>query len=745
MQAAFIFLAAAVLCLAQNDPKPDEVEWRDLRQADFDSGTYRIKEPGYYRLVENVWFNPRPVSEPGVEPVVDAYSAYQTTPADNTEYDKFAYKIGFWCAIAIEASHVTLDLNGFTIGQHKAHNLMNRYFNVIELANIPFLKGQGFTNFGPVGELALETLVPANYVTIRNGNIDRAATNGIHGTGNQYILVEDVAFRNFETAAVNFYGGQYIILNRLNAWGASDVPVNSLWDTALNLRPFINALAAQNPSYTLQVQGVKMTSTQLRDDLRGLINAVYDRVITNNKYLTLTQAEKADPNFAALFIASNLFQNDARKPDGNCFGYSVTSRFYDVDGFPYGFREVDAPSQYVNITYCAVNYLSCSPNEVVALASGYKNTVVDTEVFPILDPRGHVVSLLNMVWDYTSTDLLTQGNATLLTISAPPAGTYDFSNSMYIGNPVANTQIIVGKAIFSGLLNESSTGLNVRRSTVNPDFVAWVEATPGSPRSLLSWYTDAANERNWICNSDEIYRVQMGVVGFRLSSVWDLWLHDTQAYNIENVAWPGSMVCGYTNYTRSHPRAVYTGYLGADARGFALASVRRADMWGNFVKGINSNWGSIVAFDFMTDTQDVLAVFTEIKDGYAGSFVAIYDAAVQAVLHLFYDGGPTRFPSATGIHTDQRSRVTLDYYCVNGLLAAESRTYKSALANSTQTTWDRATSDGEWPNCHTGGEPWWIWLLLAFVCLVFILALLAVILACMGGGDNPGSYQEMKG
>lgn len=62
---------------------------------------------------------------------------------------------------------------------------MQRFFALIELANAPFIFGQGPHSFTAQGEF-----IGAANVTIRNGRLGRASHHGIHGNMNENIVIE---------------------------------------------------------------------------------------------------------------------------------------------------------------------------------------------------------------------------------------------------------------------------------------------------------------------------------------------------------------------------------------------------------------------------------------------------------------------------------------------------------------------------------------------------------------------------
>ena len=122
-----------------------------LSQDDFKHGTYRITKPGYYLLTENISFAPNANISQNTSPNGrNVLHNFQPTPEQLTsgEYPFHPYHLGFFAAITVEADDVVIDLNGFTLSQHPMHYLQQRFFACIELANTPFIFGQGPGNFG---------------------------------------------------------------------------------------------------------------------------------------------------------------------------------------------------------------------------------------------------------------------------------------------------------------------------------------------------------------------------------------------------------------------------------------------------------------------------------------------------------------------------------------------------------------------------------------------------------------------
>eukprot|EP00581_Thalassiosira_minuscula_P005291 CAMPEP_0183739892 /NCGR_PEP_ID=MMETSP0737-20130205/58305_1 /TAXON_ID=385413 /ORGANISM="Thalassiosira miniscula, Strain CCMP1093" /LENGTH=128 /DNA_ID=CAMNT_0025974813 /DNA_START=167 /DNA_END=550 /DNA_ORIENTATION=- len=93
-----------------------------LHQQDFENGTYRITEPGIYKLGENIDFGPLPSND-----------YWPTFASWGGQYPPSTYYLGFFAAITVEADDVTINLDGHTIQQTEEFYLLQRFFNVVEL------------------------------------------------------------------------------------------------------------------------------------------------------------------------------------------------------------------------------------------------------------------------------------------------------------------------------------------------------------------------------------------------------------------------------------------------------------------------------------------------------------------------------------------------------------------------------------------------------------------------------------
>ncbi len=187
-----------------------------LRQSDFSEGTLRITKPGVYVLSENIIFNP-PTQFPTHE---------QTKYPIGTNGP---YHLGFFAAIAIETSNVIIDLNGKSITQSAEHNLVQRFFSIIELANSPFIPGQGPHSF--INTFGWK---PASNTLIMNGGLLNSSHHGVHGNENNNVMIYNTNINNYEVAGVALNGATgSIISNNIMKGNNSTVKVLSTFSQSI--------------------------------------------------------------------------------------------------------------------------------------------------------------------------------------------------------------------------------------------------------------------------------------------------------------------------------------------------------------------------------------------------------------------------------------------------------------------------------------------------------------------------------
>jgi hypothetical protein len=336
----------------------------NLTNADFLSGTYRIRQSGTYRLQEDIRFHPNPNDN------------YMPTQAQADTYPMTgragAYRLGFFAAITVEADDVVIDLNNKCLEQRRDHNVQQRFLALIELNDQPFLPTQGPINFG-------ETIVTAHRVVIKNGMLGRSSHHGIHGNDNTDIHIVDVRFRDFEVAAISLNGPRRVLIDRcLISDNNQQVPVLGNYSGLRFIRPKVAALAAEA---SITVRGTTLT----RDQVLANLDAV------NNEVLALAGSGKLLP-------ADSPFRNPSGNTDGPTYGLLINRRGVAVNGFPVSCTDVrsDVAAQHVTIRNTVVRNIRATPREVIGIARA------DMQATPQSDPFGNILRVQEIWSNKTS-------------------------------------------------------------------------------------------------------------------------------------------------------------------------------------------------------------------------------------------------------------------------------------------------------------------------------------------------------
>jgi len=528
-----------------------------LVQEDFEDGTYIISEPGVYILDEDISFDPNPPSNTDEIPQCCTVMDSQLL-SNGGRYDDKAYNLGFFAAIAIETSDVEIDLNGHTIEQSERHALMQRFFAVIELADQPFIPKQGPNDFGPC-------FVPAENVYIHDGTIGRSSHHGIHGNGNVDVHIENVDFIGYEIAAVHLNGVDGLLVENCDAKNRDDLPVMGIFSSALFIQDYLNYLMSVNSGITLTVQGVVLSIEDISDALKQSIVNVYEDIMANGFIDMMTHPDE-----------HALFQNIKGVIDGNAYGF-VTNKFgVAVNGFPLlpgGAPFTTIPSTNVEFKNTGVSQQGSNIHEIVGLKKGSG---------VMTDPRGSVFQIRNQ----------RHHDDSFITISD------DSNDAEYVGNVVANAQLVVSKAVMAGEFAGSS--LDVSRNSITQDVIDWVE-TGGSGQQTAK-ISNLIDLTGYFCNGDSMFHVNKGAIGFKIDGTIGIKMTDCYANNISNIGISGSDVCGDYKDSYSHPFATLKGYGGSHTRGFTFAGSSDGDISKCSVSNLSSENGKSIGFDIFTDS-----------------------------------------------------------------------------------------------------------------------------------------------
>lgn len=582
-----------------------------LKQADFDEGTYIISQPGTYVLAEDITFNPNSTKKLKK----DAYHSGFLLPSQYTskggKYDDKAYGIGFFAAVAIDAKDVILDLNHHTIEQSPEFALQQRFFSVIELANQPFIPGQGPHNFG-------QQVHSAKNVLIKNGTIGRSSHHGIHGNGNESIEIQNVFFKDFEVAAVALNGVNGLTIENCVATSRRDVPVIGTFSAARFLKPYLDYLVENNSKTVLFVNGKRQVAAKdARDRIQEAINAVHEDLVEKGRQ-TIDLVRHPE-EYA-------LFHNPHQVIDGNCYGFLINAFGQAIEGFPVHAKHKKVElARNIRFKNVHVKGLTGKVNEIISFRVGDKGA---------LDPVGAVFQLKNLHPD--------TGNP--LTVSSSKD-----SEAIYTGNLLADAQALIAKAHLNGEFNGSS--LDVTRLNIPSKVIEWIEADPNTERAKLAFI--APTQNSFLCNADSMFHVNKGVVGFKIDAAENVLMDNTRAEDITNLSEVGSDLCGY--YQKSHPKATLIGCGGPKTRGYSIAGSSNVRIYHGEAVDVAARCGSAVGFDILTDSSHIVIADSEVDRIVAGN-------------EFRYNQAPNEPPKAVGFRISDTARdIALEDVCARQL------------------------------------------------------------------------------
>lgn len=431
-----------------------------------------INTPGTYKLCEDIVFDPIQNIE---LPITEIYLP------DFNVYDRNAYGLGFFAAISISASNVEIYLNNHSIEQSEGHALMQRFFAIFELANSPFLKSVGPSQF--VGD-DVEFESASNIGIYGPGIIGRSAHHGIHGNENQNVTIRDVTFQNFEVAAVSLNNvDDALIVGNTIPNNRHDVPILGSFSAATQISHYGKAL--KEIDFGMDIKGVYTSAAEVYDRLIAMIeNVAYDILFRKKSFIN----EKKHPE------EHFLFHNKNYVVDGPCYAFVIHGKGPSVGGFGFDLSESSKMSSNIEIVDNVIENIKCWTNEVPAV-------VIDDLVQN--DARGAILQLIKS----TPED-------SLLAIN---------SNGTYKRNPVADMQIMTAYVIHEGLLNDNPV-LQTVVNTISPSIVKWASS---SNEVLVPQYR---------CNGDSMHHTVKGMTIIRVEDCEGFNISRNSIQGIENLS-----------------------------------------------------------------------------------------------------------------------------------------------------------------------------------------------------------------
>lgn len=275
-----------------------KMNYVEIKNSDLKSGTYCIRKPGYYKLVENIVFSPF------TEKQIKNIRGLHKIPENIQKYSNPAYRLGFFAAFTIETKDVVFDLNGKTISQGDIHHKLQRFYAHIELANAPFIRDQGPAKFGGLNGVAENVL-------IMNGLFGLSSHHGVHGNNNHNIFFRNLSFFDFEVGAIALNGATNTYIKDCHVLHIlKNLTVNHKLSQVLFIIQHLEMIMKRDPTLTISVNGRDHTAEKLIQDIENEVN----ELLHNPKY-------------------DGMLRNHSLLSDGNCYGIILNSKGVAVNEF----------------------------------------------------------------------------------------------------------------------------------------------------------------------------------------------------------------------------------------------------------------------------------------------------------------------------------------------------------------------------------------------------------------------------
>jgi len=548
-----------------------------LNQADFEYGPVRIAESGHYCLAENIVFNPLSDCPSGPNSEGCYFPTDNSLFPGSTSFSGGAFALGFFAAITIEQSDVTLDLNGFRIEFGLEFYLQQRFGAVIEIANSPFVPGAGPADFGAV-------FTNVDNVVIENGVIGLTSHHSIHSNGASNVVIRDIQFVDFEVAAIQLNGFNAANLQNLEIGPSlADVPLTAYYSGARFLLLALRKVLAATPNKKVKFAGdrelsireIESNLVRAMDTVFGVVSGSIDEVNVTDD--ALYQKGKA------------LFMNDGGLPDGSAiYGILLNSFSAAVHGFGASANIEHDQGRDVTINNVQISGLRLAVREVPALffdkcdnASLTSNTL----------QRGPFGDLFDLSFAVSATDAaLIERHGRDATI---------LSDIEYVGNPLADAQIALA------IHGEDDA---VFGTSISSELVGWARGNRRFPSSCA----------DFVCNADIMFHQNKGVVGVRMDGIEEALIIGLEIRNLTNESPLVSDACAsYSgpNDGGASGTIESEGGMATDLRGISVTNGDALVIGRSSIASLHSFYGDTVGLDLIGDSVFEFDTGSELEIG----------------------------------------------------------------------------------------------------------------------------------
>jgi len=490
-----------------------------IKQEHFKRGTYRIKSPGHYVLEEDVVFDPD-----------TGELSWSGLPADSEAYPLLeGYLLGFFAAITIEADNVVLDCNDHEIKMSESFHQVQRFFSVIELASVPFPKGQGPPQFA--SDFTLHTTpVSARNVTIMNCRIGRSSHHSIHGNDNEGVTLINVEMYDFEVAGVSLNGASRVRMDQVDIGPSLRQTFKAGMSQAIFLDHLANTLMMKDKAMHKALKELKIelrgTETKVNDVFKTLHGDLKDYI----------KGKKPKKNS---FDISDIVGTGEDLPDGSAI-YGLLLHRSGVAINQLGFCSDDGEIADKRVADIRLNNINIY--DLTVKVAQIVNPKVDGKI--VSGPAGDVFQITK-AWD--------------------PDDCYK-----YVGNSFTDAQLALGL-----VRNEMAA------QGESQDRLAFFFGGCHMPQQVLDWaagklscseseqwaksFIEGSGGNEFTCTGDAMNHFNKGAIGMRLGFQEDVEVENVLIGNLDNQGLPDA-----DPYCKVDPGP----YTGLDVRGVSLKHMK---------------------------------------------------------------------------------------------------------------------------------------------------------------------------
>jgi len=519
-----------------------------VKQKDFKKGTYRIKSPGHYVLKEDIVFDPE-----------KGELSWTDMPEDSDDYPQLeGYLLGFFAAITIEADNVMLDCDDHEIKMSESFHRFQRFFSIIELASVPFPKGQGPPQFASNFTVRSDP-VNARNVTIMNCRLGLSSHHSIHGNDNEGVNLINIDMYDFEVAGISLNGASRVRMDQLEIGPSLKKTFKAGMSQAIFMDHLTNTMMLRDKT-------IKKASKDLKIKLRGKETKV-KKIFEELKEDLKRYVKGKDPKKGGFDISEIVGTGDDL-PDGSAV-YGLLLHRSGVAINQLGFCADDGDVADKRVKDVRLNNINIY--DLAVKVEQVTNALVDGK--PVAGPAGDVFQITK-AWD--------------------PDDCYN-----YVGNSFTDAQLAVGL-----LRNEmAAQGESKERlalffggSYMPQQVLDWAsgELSCSESEAWAKSFIEGTGDKKFACTGDAMNHFNKGAIALRLGFQEDIDVDNVYIGDLDNQGVPEA-----APYCTVGPSP----YNGLDVRGVSLQHMKDVIEFNVVKEGTFSSTNSSHVFSDLSALQ----------------------------------------------------------------------------------------------------------------------------------------------